>query len=111
MDLDNRTRTVYTWRVSIGHHGDVSIGLNLKDLYSCPDVFRGAAAIENGTYRFAASDFLSSFRKHPGEIDLRFLIQIVSIDWSWFNEYIIISPYIAELETHFCLRKKDYIYE
>jgi hypothetical protein len=108
---DNRTRTVYAWQFSSGHHADVSIGLKLKDSYSCPDVFRGAAVMVEGAYRFADSDFLSSFRKYPGEDDRRFLIQMVSIDWSWVNEYIIVTPYIAELETHFCLREKDYIYE
>ena len=108
---DNRTRTVYAWGFSSGHHADVSIGLKLKDSYSCPDVFRGAAVLVKGAYRFSDSDFLSSFRKYPGEDDRRFLIQMVSIDWSWVNEYIIITPYIAALETHFCLRERDYIYE
>ena len=64
-----------------------------------------------GAYRFVASDFLSSFRKYPGEDDRRFLNQMVSIDWSWVDECIILSPDIAELETRFCLREKGYGYE
>jgi len=108
---DNRTRTVYAWRFSSGHHGDVSIGLKLQDSYSCPDVFRGAALMENGTYRFVASDFLSSFQKYPGEDDLRFLIQMASVDWTWVDQYIMLSPFIAGLETRFCLCEEEYGYE
>ena len=108
---DNRTRTVYAWRFSSGHHADVSIGLKLKDSYSCPDVFRGAAVLRKGAYRFADSDFLSSFRKYPGEDDRRFLIQMVSIDWSWVDESIRLSPYLADLEQRFDLWHKGFIYE
>ena len=30
---DNRTKTVYMWPFSSGHHSDVSVGLKLKDSY------------------------------------------------------------------------------
>jgi hypothetical protein len=100
---DNRTRTVYAWPFSSGHHADVSIGLNLKDSYSCPDVFRGAALMENGTYRFVASDFLSSFRRNPGKEDCRFLRELFSNDWSWVESYITLSGSIRRLKEQFNL--------
>ena len=108
---DNRTRTVYAWRFSSGHHADVSIGLKLKDSYSCPDVFRGAAVLVKGAYRFSDSDFLSSFRKYPGEDDRQFLIQMASINWTWVDQYIILSPLITDLGNRFCLREGGYGYE
>ena len=108
---DNRSKTVYMWPFSSGHHADVSIGLKLKDSYSCADVFRGAAVLENGEYRFVSSDFLSSFRKYPGEDDRQFLIQMFSKDWSWVDEFIKLSPYIGDLEQRFDLEGKGFIYE
>lgn len=108
---DNRTKTVYMWPFSSGHHSDVSVGLKLKDSYSCPDVFRGAAVLDNGKYRFAASDFFSSFRKYPGEDDRQFLIQVFSNDWSWVDEFIKLSPYIGDLEQRFDLGRKGFIYD
>lgn len=108
---DNRTRTVYAWPFISGHHADVSIGLKLKDSYSCPDVFRGAALMENGTYRFVASDFLSSFKKYPGGDDREFLVEMISIDWSWADQYIMVSTFISDLRRRFGFREEVYSYE
>ena len=107
---DNRTKTVYTWPFSSGHHGDVSIWLGLKDSYSCPDVFRGAAVLENGMYRFAASDFLCSFRKNPGEEDRRFLRSLFENNWSWVDLYIEVTPQLNLIEERFNLVHEDFEY-
>ena len=101
---DARTRTVYAWSFSAGHHGDVSIGLKLKDSYACPDVFRGAAFLKNGMYRFSGSDFLSSFCKNPGKEDRRFLRRLFKKDWSWVDPYVRLSGAISRLKEKFKLR-------
>jgi len=100
---DGRTKTVYAWSFSAGHHGDVSIGLSLKDVYSCSEVFRGAAFLENGIYRFSGSDFLSSFRKNPGKEDRWFLRELFKKDWFWVNSYISLSDSISRLKEKFNL--------
>ncbi len=100
---DARTRTVYAWSFSAGHHGDVSIGLKLKDSYACPEVFRGAAFLKNGIYLFSGSDFLSSFLKNPGKEDRRFLRRLFKKDWSWVDAYLRLSPAIRRLEQEFNL--------
>lgn len=107
---DNRTKTVYAWPFNSGHHSDVSRGLKLKDSYSCPEVLRGAAQKEGSRYEFVASDFFASFRKNPGEDDRRFLIQMLAKDWSWVNEYIVVTPHLGKLERAFDLGQKVFIY-
>jgi hypothetical protein len=84
----------YVWPFSGGNQAAVSIGLKLKDSCSCPELFRGAAVLKKGMYRFAASDFLSSFWKYPGEDDRELLVKMFSMDWSRVDEYISISPYL-----------------
>jgi hypothetical protein len=108
---DNNSKTVYMWSFSSGHHSDVSVGLELKDSYSCPDFFRGAAVMKNRKYRFAASDFLSSFRKNPGENDRLFLTHMFSKDWSWVDDFIVLSPYIDKMKQIFNLGQKHFIYD
>ena len=105
---DNRTKTVYAWAFSSGHHSDVSLGLKLKDTYSCPEVLRGAAEKTGSHYEFVASDFLASFRKNPGEDDRRFLIQMLTKDWSWVDEYIVVTPYLGKLKGVFDLERKTF---
>jgi hypothetical protein len=107
---DNRTKTVYVWPFSSGHHSDVSRGLKLKDSYSCPEVLRGAAQKKGSQYQFVASDFLASFRKNPGEDDRQFLIQMLSKDWSWVNEYVVVTPHLGKLKRAFDLGQKVFIY-
>ena len=107
---DNRTRTVYAWPFSSGHHADVSIGLNLKDSYSCPDVLRGAAVFQNGIYRFVASDFLSSFRKYPGDEDRIFLQKLFGNDWSWVDEFVKVTEFLDLLKMKFDIDACDNIF-
>ena len=107
---DGRSKTIYMWPFSSGHHGDVSIGLKLKDFYSCSDVLRGAAVRKNGEYRFVASDFLSSFRKNPGEEDRRFLRKLFDNNWSWVDAYIEVTPQLHLLEKGFNLVHEGFEY-
>jgi hypothetical protein len=101
--VDDRTKTVYGWNFSEGHHADTSRALNFNDTYSSLDFLRGAAEKIAGKYVFVASDFFKSFRARPVGDDRRFLTALFVKDWSWVDEYILVTNQLRILKRGFGL--------
>jgi hypothetical protein len=100
---DDRTKTVYGWNFSEGHHADTSRALNFNDTYSSLDFLRGAAEKIDGKLVFVASDFFKSFRRRLLMEDRRFLTALFAKDWSWADEYILVTDRLSVLKAGFGL--------
>jgi hypothetical protein len=100
---DDRTKTVYGWNFNAGHHADTSRALNLKDTYSSLDFLRGAAEKIDGKFVFVASDFFKSFKGRLVGDDRRFLTALFAKDWSWVDQYILVTDRLALLKEKFVL--------
>jgi hypothetical protein len=100
---DARTKTVYGWNFNNGHHADTSRALNLNDTYSSLDFLRGAAEKIDGKFVFVASDFFASFKGRLVGDDRRFLTELFAKDWSWVDQYILVTDRLHMLKERFGL--------
>jgi hypothetical protein len=98
-----RTKTVYGWNFNNGHHADTSRTLNFNDQYSSLDFLRGAAEKIDGKFVFVASDFFKSFKGRLVGDDRRFLTALFSKDWSWVDQYILVTDRLELLKEGFGL--------
>ena len=99
--VDDRTETVYGWNFSEGHHADTSRALKFNDTYSSLDFLRGAAEKMDGKFVFVASDFFKSFRRRLLMDDKRFLTALFAKDWSWVDQYILVTDQLQVLKEKF----------
>ena len=100
---DDHTKTVYGWNFNEGHHSDTSRALNFNDTYSSLDFLRGAAEKKDGKFVFVASDFFDSFKGRLVGDDRRFLTALFSKDWSWVDQYILVTDKLRLLKERFGL--------
>ena len=100
---DAGTKTVYGWNFNEGHHSDTSRALNFNDTYSSLDFLRGAAEKKDGKFVFVASDFFDSFKGRLVGDDRRFLTALFSKDWSWVDQYILVTDKLHMLKESFRL--------
>ncbi len=92
---DNKTRNVYVWDFSSGHHGNVSTGLGLQDPYNSLDFLRGhAAQKDDGAYEMIGSDFLQSFLGRLTGKDKVFLTNLLNQQWDWVDSYIQVTGWL-----------------
>ncbi len=92
---DNKTRNVYVWDFSSGHHGDVSIGLRLEDPYNSLEFLRGHAERKNnGTYQMIGSDFLQSFVGRLVGKEKVFLSNLSNQERDWVDDYIQVTDWL-----------------
>ena len=98
---DDRTKTVYGWNFSEGHHADTSRALNFNDTYSSLDFLRGAAERNEGKFVFVASDFFKSFKGRLVGEDRTFLTVLLAKDWSWVDQYILVTDRLHRLKEKF----------
>ncbi len=98
---DDRTKTVYGWNFNAGHHCDTSRALNFNDQYSSLDFLRGAAEKVEGKFEFVASDFFKSFKGRLVGGDRKFLTALFSKDWSWVDQYILVTDQLQLLKEKF----------
>jgi hypothetical protein len=91
----NRTKTVYVWDFTSGHHADVSIGLKLDDKFDSIDFLKGhAVRNDEGIYRMVGSDFLQSFIGRMTGKDKLFLKNLLNQDWAWVDGYIQVKGWM-----------------
>jgi hypothetical protein len=92
---DNKTRNVYVWDFSSGHHGNVSTGLRLEDPYNSVDFLRGhAEQKDDGAYEMIGSDFLQSFVGRLTGKDRVFLTNLLHQQWDWVDSYIQVTGWL-----------------
>ena len=98
---DARTKTVYGWNFNAGHHSDTSRALNFNDQYCSLEFLRGAAEKIEGRFKFVASDFFDSFRGRLVGEDRKFLTALFAKDWSWVDQYILVTDRLPLLKEKF----------
>ena len=95
----NKTKKVYAWGYDKAHHVDVSKAVGIKHSYNDPDLLTGAATLEGGKYKFSSSDALKDFKKAVSS-ETEFFQKLLSIDWSWADRYVEITPTIKKLKAY-----------
>ncbi len=98
---DDATKTVYGWNFNAGHHCDTSRALNFNNQYSSLEFLRGAAQKIDGKFVFVASDFFKSFKGRLLGEDRKFLTALFAKDWSWIDQYILVTDRLQILKEKF----------
>jgi hypothetical protein len=93
-----KQRGVYVWDADIGFHDDVTRNLKLDSFVNIR--LAGEAYFRNGKYEMIDSDQLTD--AFP-----TYLSDVLSIDWSWVDKYIIVSPYLNKLRKEYGIEIDD----
>ena len=92
---NTKDKNVYVWDFNSGHHGDVSIALNLDDSFNSLDFLKGhAERNDGGSYEMVGSDFLNSFVGKLAGKEKIFLKNLINQDWDWVDDYIKVTGWI-----------------
>jgi len=93
---NTKDKNVYVWDFNSGHHGDVSIALNLDDSFNSLDFLKGhAERNDGGSYGMVGSDSLESFVGKMTGKEKVFLRNLLNQDWGWIDDYIKVSGWIG----------------
>ena len=106
--LDNSDKKVYVWDAATGIHKEIADELKFLPRFrnNDPNLLAGEAGISSGRAVMEGSDMLtggltmikSNIRP---QIFKRNVMDVLNIDWSWADRYVVCSKFLSKFKTEF----------